>query len=55
MAWSKAPEHLVELFATIVPDNPEVERRKMFGFPAAFVHGYLLGSPHGASCQAPDD
>src|SRR5437879_1160804 len=40
MQWTKSPEHLAELFASVVPDEPEVERRKMFGYPAAFVHGY---------------
>ena len=34
MAWEKAPRALVELFAESLPDDPRIERRKMFGYPA---------------------
>jgi len=42
MAWTKAPQSLVELFAETLPDAPGVERRKMFGYPAAFVNGNMF-------------
>ena len=42
MKWRKAPEALVRKFAAIVPPDPRVEQRKMFGYPAAFVAGNLF-------------
>ncbi|HLY22288.1 MAG TPA: TfoX/Sxy family protein [bacterium] len=44
MKWRKSPEALVRTFDAIVPDDPRVERRKMFGYPAAFVGGNLFMS-----------
>ena len=41
MAWTKAPQGLVELFAESLPDDPRIERRKMFGYPAIFVGGNM--------------
>jgi len=41
MAWVKAPQALIDLFAESLPDDPWVERRKMFGYPAAFVQGNM--------------
>ena len=41
MAWVKAPQSLVDLFAESLPDDPRVERRKMFGYPAMFVQGNM--------------
>ena len=40
--WTKAPEELVARFATLVAGVPGVQARKMFGYPAAFVNGYLF-------------
>jgi hypothetical protein len=42
MAWEKSPQWLIELFAASLPDRPGVERRKMFGYPAAFVNGNMF-------------
>lgn len=44
MKWRKSPEALVRTFDALVPDDPRVERRKMFGYPAAFVGGNLFMS-----------
>lgn len=44
MNWRKSPEALVRTFDTLVPGDPDVERRKMFGYPAAFVGGNLFMS-----------
>ena len=44
MAWSKSPDALVAQFDELVPDAPNVERRQMFGYPAAFVNGNLFMS-----------
>ncbi|MFI4935884.1 MAG: TfoX/Sxy family protein [Caulobacterales bacterium] len=41
MAWTKSPQSLVDLFAESVPDDPRVERRKMFGYPSVFVSGNM--------------
>jgi TfoX/Sxy family transcriptional regulator of competence genes len=39
MAWKKSPDWLVERFSAVVP--PGIERRQMFGYPAAFVQGNM--------------
>jgi TfoX/Sxy family transcriptional regulator of competence genes len=44
MKWRKSPEPLVQRFSELVPNDPRVERRKMFGCPAAFVGGNLFMS-----------
>lgn len=41
MAWTKAPQSLVDLFTESLPDDPRIERRKMFGFPSVFVGGNM--------------
>jgi TfoX/Sxy family transcriptional regulator of competence genes len=41
MAWTKSPQSLVDLFAEALPDDPRIERRKMFGYPAIFVGGNM--------------
>lgn len=41
MAWAKSPQSLIDLFAESTPDDPRVERRKMFGYPAIFVGGNM--------------
>lgn len=46
MAWRKAPESLVSLFHASLPDDPRVEHRKMFGYPAAFTGGHLFAGLH---------
>ena len=42
MAWTKSPQGLVDLFGVSLPDAPGLERRKMFGHPAAFVNGNMF-------------
>jgi TfoX/Sxy family transcriptional regulator of competence genes len=46
MAWRKSPPLLIELFDSVVPRDPRVERRKMFGYPAAFAGGKLFAGLH---------
>lgn len=41
MAWTKSPKSLVELFELSLPDAPGLQRRKMFGYPVAFVNGNM--------------
>jgi len=40
-AFTKSPPELVERFAAVLERFPDAERRKMFGFPAAFVGGNM--------------
>jgi TfoX/Sxy family transcriptional regulator of competence genes len=47
MDWQKSPDSLIQSFAEAVPAAPTIERRKMFGYPAAFVGGNLFASLHG--------
>ena len=43
MRWRKSPQDLIDLFSSVVP-GPPVVQRKMFGYPAAFVNGNLFMS-----------
>ncbi len=40
--FTPAPEGVVALFQTAVEGLPEVELRKMFGYPCAFLRGLML-------------
>ena len=40
--FTPAPEAVVKLFHAAIEGLPEVELRKMFGYPCAFVHGQML-------------
>ena len=46
MAWRKSPPELMAAFDVELPDDFRVERRKMFGYPAAFVNGNLFAGLH---------
>ena len=46
MAWEKSSESLIEAFFEALPDDGRVERRKMFGFPCAFVNGNMFTGLH---------
>ncbi len=39
MEWVKSPAELIERFHAALPDDPRVQRRQMFGYPAAFIGG----------------
>jgi hypothetical protein len=41
MAWTKASQGMIDLFDACLPDGPGLERRKMFGYPCAFVNGNM--------------
>jgi TfoX/Sxy family transcriptional regulator of competence genes len=45
--WQPSPPELVERFGTIMARYPQVERRKMFGYPAAFLGGYMVTGLNG--------
>ena len=44
--WQKSAPALVQRFGELIPDDPRVQRRQMFGYPAAFVNGYLFAGLH---------
>lgn len=37
---------LIHLFDAVLPFGPEIERRKMFGYPAAFLNSHLFAGLH---------
>lgn len=44
--WKKAPETLIATFDASLPADPRIERRKMFGYPCAFVGGHMFTGLH---------
>lgn len=46
MAWAKATEAMIALFDDVLPRRPDVERRKMFGYPVGFVNGNMFCGLH---------
>jgi hypothetical protein len=40
-SFSKSPPELVERFAAVLDRYPDAQRKKMFGYPAAFVGGNM--------------
>ena len=46
MAWQKSSPGLIEVFHQSMPDDARVERRQMFGYPAAFVNGNMFTGLH---------
>ena len=42
MNWQKASEHVMQSFDDALPLDAAVQRRKMFGFPSAFVNGNMF-------------
>lgn len=44
--WKKSPAELVSSFAEAIAALPQLERRQMFGYPAAFANGHLVTSLH---------
>jgi TfoX/Sxy family transcriptional regulator of competence genes len=40
--FTPAPEAVIPIFDTGIASVPQAERRKMFGYPCAFVHGQML-------------
>jgi TfoX/Sxy family transcriptional regulator of competence genes len=46
VAWEKPAQALVARFDASLPQAAEVERRKMFGCPCAFVNGNMFAGVH---------
>lgn len=48
--WQQPPPDLVDRFGMTLERFPELEQRKMFGYPAAFVAaGHMVTGLHGSS------
>ena len=47
--WRAAPAPLVARFDHAVAALPEIQQRKMFGYPAAFVNGHMFAGVFQAS------
>jgi TfoX N-terminal domain len=45
--FEKSPAELADRFATVLDRFPSAERRKMFGYPAAFLGGNMVTGLHG--------
>ncbi len=45
-AWRKAPAELVERFEAAVAGIEGLEKRQMFGYPAAFIGGNMTAGLH---------
>jgi len=45
--FEKSPPELVERFGLVMDRFPDAERRKMFGYPAAFIGGNMVSGLHG--------
>lgn len=46
MQWTKSPQDLVDAFDAVMAKFPVAERRKMFGYPAAFLSGNMFAGLH---------
>lgn len=44
--WKKSPPELIARFEAALPRDPNVEPKKMFGYPAAFVSGGFFTGLH---------
>lgn len=44
--WKKSSAKLVEMFDRAVGEFPDIERRKMFGYPCAFLGGHMVTGLH---------
>ncbi|MFL5789760.1 MAG: TfoX/Sxy family protein [Flavisolibacter sp.] len=40
-AWEKSSEELIKKFYAALPEDNKVERKKLFGYPSAFVNGNM--------------
>ena len=49
MHMPKTPDELAARFASATEGIPGLERRKMFGYPAAFVNGNMVTGLHGTN------
>jgi TfoX/Sxy family transcriptional regulator of competence genes len=41
-SWRKAPPENEKFFEEILKAHPDAEKRRMFGYPCAFIHGNMF-------------
>lgn len=46
MKWQSSPAELIRLFDEVAASLPGVEKRKMFGYPVAYVNGVWFTGLH---------
>ena len=44
--WEKPTEELIAKFYAALPNDPRIERKKMFGYPCTFVNGNMAVGTH---------
>ncbi len=49
MQWKKAPQELISTFDKAMEALPEAEKRKIFGYPCAFINGQMFAGLHQGS------
>jgi TfoX/Sxy family transcriptional regulator of competence genes len=47
--FPKSPPELIERFEDLVPPDPDITTRKMFGYPACFINGNMFTGLHGTN------
>ena len=40
--FERAPQEVIDLFTKLTSSQPELELRKMFGYPCAFINGNMV-------------
>lgn len=57
MKWRRPPDELVDQFLSLIPDDPDVELRRMFGTPCLFCRGNMFAGVHQENLivRLPDD
>jgi TfoX/Sxy family transcriptional regulator of competence genes len=45
--FDKTPQAVADAFHAALPEDPRAQRRKMFGYPGAFVGGNMFAGTHG--------
>jgi hypothetical protein len=46
MKYVPSPPELIEFFDRLLPDDPDIKKRKMFGYPCCFINGNLAAGLH---------
>lgn len=46
MKYVPSPPELIEFFDRLVPDDPDIKKRTMFGYPCCFINGNLAAGLH---------
>ena len=47
MEFEKSSQAMIDFFDKIAPKEPDIERKKVFGYPACFINGNMFVGLHG--------